>query len=176
MHSLPMKIKVPRKKPETVSLKALPTLFKDLANVVRARNIFFVPFFAALTGFLFTQKAYVVDASFVIKILVLATLAICIFYAYVVTQFLFHLETLAMFFGLNQNSEGHFFKTLEDEPPSLNSKNTLDGFSAEYEFESKVYKWTMWSLYICAGSVLFDLYFGTYLESKLTQLLLNWIS
>jgi hypothetical protein len=43
------------------------SFLKDLGDMVKARNLFFVPFFGALLAFVVTQSKYIIDANIVVK-------------------------------------------------------------------------------------------------------------
>ena len=58
------------KDPKSVDLSYL----KDLGDMVRARNLFFVPFFGVFLAFIVTQSKYIIEGNPIIQLLIFVRL------------------------------------------------------------------------------------------------------
>jgi hypothetical protein len=148
-------------------------LFKDLIDVLKAKSYFFVPFYAALIGFLISKVEYVTKASIFIQLLCAWTMLSCTLYASVLTRMLTQLEKLRLIFNLDQNTQGDFFRSLQDSTVSNGKIVDAEQFKTALDFESKCYRVAMNSMYFCASLVLIDIYFGRSIIQWITTALLN---
>jgi hypothetical protein len=85
-----------------------PSVLKDLSDMVKARNIFFVPFFGVFLAFLVAQSKYIISTNGCAQILIASTFICGTIYAYVVSNYLWILETLRFMYHA-QSAEGQPF-------------------------------------------------------------------
>lgn len=169
--------RVARKK-ATVEEKAKPTIdgsfFKDLADVIRAKNMFFVPFFGAFVAFLVAKVDAVMAGTWFFKFACVATFFTGIAYASVVSQLLWMLETLRFVVNLEKFSEGDFkpFEGVSSENPSDVKTGLAEQVIRSIRWENRIYRWVMWLLYFAALTALCEMY----LRSTVLEPVLTWIA
>lgn len=151
------------------------TVLKDLGDISRARNLFFMPFFGALLAFIVAKSDYIISSNIIIQAEVLITFCLGVLYAWIVTKHMVMLESIRFVQSANVTSEGFVFSNL--------SKKELEAITkagyiiqAIIKGEQVFFKWTMRALWITTGTVFIDIFFGKWLGARLTEILLYSLS
>jgi hypothetical protein len=137
---------------QAVDLSAL----KQLSSLVQSRNLFFIPFYGTFLVFLVTQNGYISGASLAVKILIVITFLVGIYYASVVSDYLGYLE---MFIFLQRT-----IKRSQDEEFLKSYKALGDTIVNNIKWEHKIFSWTMKLLWTTTIFTLLDMYFGKFIE------------
>jgi hypothetical protein len=149
------------------------SFIKDFVDIIKNKMLFFFPFFGAFLAFLFAKSDYIMSASWAVKLLCAASFFIGILYAYNVSQALWILESTRLVFTLQKTTKGAFFPNLtDDERKTL--REVLSKIGPIFGFEDKLFRRTMFLLYLTAASVLFDIYFGKFFQ-ELTATFTHWV-
>jgi hypothetical protein len=83
--------------------------FKDMGEFVRARNLFFIPFYGAFLAFIMTQSAYIINANPLVQLLIAITFLGSVYYANIVSKYLWSLEMLRFLYGVQSK-----YKSLDE--------------------------------------------------------------
>jgi hypothetical protein len=142
---------------------------RDLGEIVRARNLFFIPFYGAFLAFILTQSSYIINASIVVQILSGATFLVGAYYAAIVSRYLWMLEMFRFLHGTNSK-----YKHL-DEDGAKALKALGSAALSNMKWEGRVFKWEMNLLWLTTGTVLIDIYFGKFLNSVTAKILYQLI-
>jgi hypothetical protein len=135
------------------------TCLKDLGDIVRARNIFFVPFFGAFLAFLIAKSQYIIDASILIQIEAFVTFSLGVYYSSVVSNFLWTLDVLRFHHGIRLNPRlCPSLRLPTDQSSAMSALFATVGPSIGHE--DRLFRWTMRSLWLSTGTVLLDIFFG----------------
>jgi hypothetical protein len=130
-----------------------------MGELVRARNLFFIPFYGAFLAFIMTQSAYIINANPLVQLLIAITFLGGVYYANIVSKYLWSLEMLRFLYGVQSK-----YKSLDEKAIEAVSVLSATTQSLMY-WEGKVLKWEMYLLWITTGSVLIDIYFGHFLRN-----------
>ena len=137
--------------------------FRDVSEIIKARNIYFTPFFGAFIAFLVAKNEYISGAGWVIQIELIMTFLFGVSYAYTVSSFLSKLEGLRVMLCMKMSPffgpELHF---TAGEWASIDA--TMRTIGPAIRFESRLFRWVMRLLWLTTVSVMLDLYFGSTLR------------
>jgi hypothetical protein len=151
---------------ENKELKLEPNdlgFFKDIGDVIRARNLFFVPFFGLFLTFLVARSDFVIKANPVIQVEAFITFLLGVYYSTVVSSLLSSLEILRTGYNMALNSK-YGSKIREQLPTVLVSLDDLGNqIGPTLKWERRIFKWTMYGLWMTTGSTLIQIYFVTLL-------------
>lgn len=149
-----------RKATAKASIAIDGSVFKDLADVIRAKNIFFVPFYGAFVAFLVGKSELVAGGMWICKAVWALTFFAGIAYASIVSQLLWVLETLRFATNVEKASNGEFnaFSQPTDGTVKSSSMSLGDQVLRSVEWENRVYRWMMWLLYFAAIAAMFEMY------------------
>jgi hypothetical protein len=151
---------------------------KDIGEISRARSIFFVPFFGSFVTFIIVKSDYIIKSNIVIQIEVAITFLLGVVYAQTMTRHLSFLETIRFILSTNDLMDGTILRTIDKKQTDV-IKNAGPLIQNNLKNEGKIFKLTMWSLWITTGSVLQDIYFGGWLHDHLTiavpRILSHWL-
>ena len=141
----------------------------DLVDIIKNKLLFYFPFFGAFLAFLVAKSDYVLNANWFIKALCASSFLAGIAYAYIVSDALWLLERVRLIFTLEKVSDGVLFASSTEEQKTAVIE-ALRKFGRIYSFEDKLFRKTMYLLWLTAGSILFDIYFGKLLNSGVAAL------
>jgi len=82
------------------------SFLKDLADIIKNKTLFFIPFFGALLAFLFTKSDYIKGSNAIIWLLLTALLGSCIRYIQLVSQLLWVIESMRFVFNVRKMGSG----------------------------------------------------------------------
>jgi hypothetical protein len=125
------------------------SFLKDLADIIKNKTLFFIPFFGALLAFLFTKADYIKSSNAVIWVLLAVLLLASLRYIQLVSQLLekdkaASVDLLKLVPGL-MKSEGWWFRKV------------------------------MILMYFALGLVLYDIFFGQMVRDLLTTLIARFV-
>jgi hypothetical protein len=126
-------------------------------------------------AFLIAKSDYVINASFIIQIEALITLFAGFMYSRVVSNFLWTLETLRFLFGMRLNPR--MAATCQFSETEKEAISKMSGtIQPNIEWEGRIYGWTMHSLWLTTGTVLFDIFLGKPIKALLSPTLESWLN
>jgi hypothetical protein len=149
------------------------SFIKDFVDIIKNKMLFFFPFYGAFLAFLFAKSDYIMGASWAIKLLCGASFFVGIWYAYNISQALWILESTMLIFTLQKTTKGALFSDLTDDQREA-LREALSKIGPIFGFEDKLFRQTMFLLYLTAASVLFDIYFGKFVQ-EWTTTFAHWI-
>jgi hypothetical protein len=149
------------------------SFIRDFVDIIKNKMLFFFPFFGAFLVFVFTKSDYVANSYWTVKLLCAASFFVGIWYAYNVSQALWLLESTRLAFTLDKTTKGHVFAMLPDDQREA-IRAALSKIGPIFGFEDKLFRRTMYLLYLTAASVLFDIYFGKFVQGW-TAALSHWV-
>jgi hypothetical protein len=82
------------------------SFLKDLADIIKNKTLFFIPFFGALLAFLFTKADYIKGSDAVVWVLLTALLGASLRYIQLVSQLLWVIESLRFVFNIKKFGTG----------------------------------------------------------------------
>ena len=131
---------------------------KDIADTVRARDIFFVPFFGAFLTFLFAKPDMIIEGGPAVWVEVACTFLLGITYSIIVSAYLEKLEGLRMLFNMTLSPRlNHELNKTPGFHHGLLSDLTTIGQNGK--LERRVYKLVMYSLWLSSGTMLMKIFF-----------------
>ena len=146
------------------------SFLKDMGDVVRSRNLFFVPFFGAFIAFLVTQSNYIKQAGSIIQIELFGMFILGVFYSYQLATFMHGLETLRFMSTMKSHPDlGKFFLTSDKEVAEFH--RALITVQPAFKHEARLFKWTMRALWIVTSSVLMDVFLKDFETRQIESLL-----
>src|SRR5258705_8165349 len=83
-----------------------PSFLKDLADIIKNKTLFFIPFFGALLAFLFTKAEYIKGSNAVIWVLLVVLLGASLRYIQIVSRLLWVIESLRFVFNIRKFGTG----------------------------------------------------------------------
>jgi hypothetical protein len=155
-------------KPADITVPDMSFL-RDFVDIIKNKMLFFFPFYGAFLALLFSKSDYVLQASFIVWILCAATFFAGIFYAYQVSQTLWALEHVRVIAALNKLNGGGLFSSMSDDTKIVYNE-VLKKLMPLVSFEDKIFRRTMFLIYMTAIAVLIDIYFGKLISAGTTSL------
>jgi hypothetical protein len=143
------------------------SFLKDLADIIKNKTLFFIPFFGALLAFLFTKADYIKGSNAVIWVLFAALLGASLRYIQLVSQLLWVIESLRFVFNIRKLGTGAWPEWEKDKAASVDLlKLVPELMKAEGWWFRKV----MLLMYFALGLVLYDMFFGQMVRDLITML------
>lgn len=159
---------------ENVMKKPDISFLKDMSDIVRARILFFIPFFLAFLTFLLNKKDYLIGASPFIKIIAVVTIILSLVYTNQVIQTLSLIEATRLFFGIKHANEDFDAQLSSDDRDA--SAKMISVAPKAFALEARLFRWIMYLFYFDLTIVLIDLYFGGWLDRLLHGIFLGKVS
>jgi hypothetical protein len=143
------------------------SFLKDLADIIKNKTLFFIPFFGALLAFLFTKADYIKSSNAVIWVLLAVLLGASLRYIQLVSQLLWAIESLRFVFNIRKLGTGAWPEWEKDKAASVDLlKLVPELMKAEGWWFRKV----MVLMYFALGLVLYDIFFGQMVRDLITML------
>lgn len=134
-----------------------PSFLKDLADIIKNKTLFFIPFFGAFLAFLFAKTEYIVGANFVIWAFLAILFFGCVLYVQAASQLLWLIESLRMIYNVRKNGKGEWPQWETDKQVVAELLGKVPRFAT---YESRLYRKVMLMMYITTFVVLSDIFFG----------------
>jgi|ERR1700674_513959 len=149
-----------------------PTLdvsfLRDVADIVKNKTLFFIPFFGAYLAFILTKSDYLKESNPVIWLLVTAIFLASVRYIFLVSQLLWAIESSRLVFTfLNMGIEPWVDK--EKDTAAMSQVMTL--IPKMVAAEDWWYRRVMLLMYLASFTVLSDIFFGTYINEHIARLI-----
>jgi hypothetical protein len=140
------------------------SFLQNFSDMVRDRNLFFVPIFCVFVALLVTQSDYVLKMNIVDQILIFITFLSGVLYINIAVNYLRTLQMLRFMYGRDAfgqpNSQGVFDAVLA-------MGKTV---GPNFKLEEKAFRWTMRLFWVMTGVVLLNMYFHKPIDYIITVL------
>jgi hypothetical protein len=142
----------------------------DIADIVKNKTLFFIPFFGAYLAFLFAKSDYIKEANFVIWIFLGAIFLAGVRYIHLVSQLLWAAESSRLALRFRQLG---YALTTEEEKKALQDVMAL--IPKMVAAEDWWFRRIMFLMYIGTFTVLIDIFLGKYISTHLLALESAWL-
>ena len=147
------------------------SFLKDLADIIKNKTLFFIPFFGALLAFLFTKAEYIKSSNAVIWVLLAVLLLASLRYIQLVSQLLWVIESLRFVFNIRKLGTGAW----PDWKHKAASVDLLKLVPELMKAEGWWFRKVMILMYFALGLVLYDIFFGQIVRDLLTMLIARFV-
>jgi hypothetical protein len=138
-----------------------------LADIVKNKTLFFIPFFGALLAFLFTKADYIKGSNAVVWVLLTALLGASLRYIQLVSQLLWVIESLRFVFNIKKFGTGALPDWEKDKAASVYLLKLVPELT---KAEGWWFRKVMLLMYFALGLVLHDIFFGQLVRDRITML------
>ena len=147
------------------------SFLKDLADIIKNKTLFFIPFFGAFLAFLFAKTDYIKSANFIIWIAIILLFLACIRYISLVSQLLWGIESARFVFNWHKAR-----------PDIVQSEKDKDAVLALFKLipemastEDWWFRKIMLMMYLATFMVLSDIFIGKWISQHLLTLLSAYV-
>jgi hypothetical protein len=144
--------------------------YRDIVDIIKNKLLFFFPFFGAFLVFLFNKSDYISSAGLSVKLLCGISFLAGIFYAAVVCEILWVIESTRLAFTFANKDLPSI--SVEDRKNIIEVATRIPKMVA---FENKLFRWTMYILWLTGFTTLVDIYFGALISIGSARLA-QWIA
>jgi hypothetical protein len=148
------------------------SFLKDLADIIKNKTLFFIPFFGALLAFLFTKADYIKSSNAIIWVLLAVLLLASLRYIQLVSQLLWVIESLRFVFNIRKLGTGAWPDWEKDKAASVNLLKLVPELM---KTEGWWFRKVMLLMYFALGLVLFDIFFGQMVRALLVLLIARFL-
>jgi hypothetical protein len=148
------------------------SFLKDLADIIKNKTLFFIPFFGALLAFLFTKADYIKSSNAIIWVLLAVLLLASLRYIQLVSQLLWVIESLRFVFNIRKLGTGAWPDWEKDKAASVDLLKLVPELM---KTEGWWFRKVMLQMYFALGLVLFDIFFGQMVRDLLALLIARFL-
>jgi len=148
------------------------TFLRDIADIIKNRTLFFLPFFGAFIAFLFSKSDYIKESNTAISAICIVLFFVCIKYIHCASNLLWVLEGLRFSFAQRKRGGEHWPDWEKDKTALVGVMKLLPQMVNQ---EHNWFKRTMLLMYLAAFCVLVDLFVGKWLSEQVMNIASHWM-
>ena len=148
-----------------------PSFLKDLADILKNKTLFFIPFFGAYLAFVLGKSDYLREANPVIWLMVTSIFFVSVRYIFLVSQLLWAIESSRLISNLLKMGVEPW---VDKEKDTAALSQTMSLIPKMVAAEDWWYRLVMFLMYLASFTVLSDIFFGKYLSEHLGKLIVGF--